>query len=81
MSADPASPPRAGHGLVLQWLRIRAAVHARTAHLPPTTRALLWAAAAGLLFSILNALMRALGLHDVFGFRGGVHVRSPRAVG
>ena len=60
--ADPASPTRAGNGLALQWQRIRAAVHARTAHLPPTTRAMLWAAAAGSLFSMLNALMRALAL-------------------
>jgi len=60
--ADPASSTRAGNGLTLQWQRVRAAVHARTAHLPPTTRALLWAASAGLLFSMLNALMRALAL-------------------
>jgi drug/metabolite transporter (DMT)-like permease len=62
MAADPASPTRAGNGLTLPWQRMRAAVHARTAHLPPTTRAMLWAASAGLLFSVLNALMRALAL-------------------
>jgi hypothetical protein len=62
MAADPASPTRSASGLALPWLRIRAAVHARTAHLPPTTRAMLWAASAGLLFSMLNALMRALSL-------------------
>jgi len=62
MAADPASPTRAGNGLTLPWRRIRAAVHARTAHLPPTTRAMLWAASAGFLFSMLNALMRALAL-------------------
>ena len=61
MAADPASPTRTAN-LALPWLRIRAAVHARTAHLPPTTRAMLWAASAGLLFSMLNALMRALSL-------------------
>jgi drug/metabolite transporter (DMT)-like permease len=62
MPADPASSTRAVHPLALQWQRISAAVHARTAHLPPTTRAMLWAAAAGFLFSVLNALMRALAL-------------------
>jgi drug/metabolite transporter (DMT)-like permease len=62
MSAEPASSTRAGNGLLRQWQRVREAVHARTAHLPPTTRAMLWAASAGLLFSMLNALMRALAL-------------------
>jgi drug/metabolite transporter (DMT)-like permease len=62
MAADPASPTRAGNGLTLPCQRMRAAVHARTEHLPPTTRAMLWAASAGLLFSVLNALMRALAL-------------------
>src|SRR5687768_16252070 len=62
MAADPASSTHAGHGLMLQLQRIRAGVHARTAHLAPTTRAMLWAACAGLLFSVLNALMRALAL-------------------
>jgi drug/metabolite transporter (DMT)-like permease len=62
MPADPASSTRAGHTLALQWQRVSAAVHARTSHLPPTTRAMLWAASAGLLFSVLNALMRALAL-------------------
>jgi drug/metabolite transporter (DMT)-like permease len=62
MAADPASSTHAGHGLMLQLQRVRAAVHARTAHLPPTTRAMLWAAGAGFLFSVLNALMRALAL-------------------
>jgi drug/metabolite transporter (DMT)-like permease len=62
MAADPASSTHTGHGLMLQLQRIRALVHRRTAHLPPTTRAMLWAASAGLLFSVLNALMRALAL-------------------
>ena len=35
----------------------------RTAHFNPATRALLWAAGAGLLFCLLNALMRALAQH------------------
>lgn len=34
----------------------------RAAHWSPTTRGLLWTIAAGLLFSLLNALMRALAL-------------------
>lgn len=34
--------------------------HARTAHLPPTARALLWSAAGGLLFCLLNAVLRGL---------------------
>jgi drug/metabolite transporter (DMT)-like permease len=62
MAADPASSTHAGNGLMLQLQRLRARVHRRTAHLPPTTRAMLWAASAGLLFSLLNALMRALAL-------------------
>ena len=40
--------------------RAHDAIHRRTAHLPPTTRGLLWSAGAGLTFSVLNALMRAL---------------------
>jgi drug/metabolite transporter (DMT)-like permease len=39
------------------------AVQGRTAHLSPTTRALLWSMAAGLLFSVLNAIARALTQH------------------
>ena len=35
-------------------------MHHRTAHLSPTARALLWAAGAGLLFSLLNGVMRGL---------------------
>jgi drug/metabolite transporter (DMT)-like permease len=62
MAADPASSTHASPGLTLLPERIRAAVHARTARLAPTTRAMLWAASAGFLFSILNALMRALAL-------------------
>lgn len=62
MAADPASPTRIGNGLLLQWQRVRAKVHGRTAHLAPTTRAMLWAASSGLLFSMLNALMRELAL-------------------
>ena len=36
------------------------AVHRRTAHLPPASRGLLWSVGAGLLFTLLNALMRQL---------------------
>lgn len=39
---------------------LRHRLHARALALPPTVRALLWAAAAGLTFTVLNALMRAL---------------------
>ena len=43
------------------WRRLHNAVHRRTAHLPPTVQGLLWATAAGVIFSLLNALMRLLG--------------------
>jgi drug/metabolite transporter (DMT)-like permease len=49
----PASP----------WQRVHDAIHRRTAHLSPTARGLLSSAGAGLTFSVLNALMRALALH------------------
>lgn len=42
------------------WRLARRTVHRRTAHLPPTVQGLLWTVAAGLVFSVLNALMRAL---------------------
>ena len=42
------------------WRWLRRQVHLRTAHLSPTARALLWAASAGLLFSLLNGVMRGL---------------------
>jgi drug/metabolite transporter (DMT)-like permease len=62
MAAEPTASARPLGALAQQWQRVAAVVHARTAHLPQTTRALLWAASAGLLFSLLNALMRALAL-------------------
>ena len=40
--------------------RVHGAVHDRTAHLSPTTRALLWSIGAGLCFSVLNTLARFL---------------------
>ncbi|MFI4928824.1 MAG: DMT family transporter [Burkholderiales bacterium] len=62
MAVEPASLLRPFGALSSWWQRTALAVHERTAHLPPTTRAMLWAAAAGSLFSLLNALMRALAL-------------------
>ena len=41
--------------------RIAAAVRERTQHLSPTVQGLLWTTASGVIFSFLNALMRALG--------------------
>ena len=43
--------------------RYRSALAARSQHWSPTTRGLLWTVAAGLLFSMLNALLRLLTLH------------------
>ena len=43
------------------WRRLHDSVQRRTAHLSPTVQGLLWAVAAGVIFSFLNALMRALG--------------------
>jgi drug/metabolite transporter (DMT)-like permease len=45
----------------LTWISQR--LHRHTAHLTPTARALLWAASAGLIFNLLNALMRGLAQH------------------
>jgi drug/metabolite transporter (DMT)-like permease len=39
---------------------LRGWLHGRTAHWPPTLRGLMWAAASGALFSVLNATMRGL---------------------
>ena len=46
----------------MRWRRLLDGLHRRGAALPPTTRGLLWSAAAGLTFCVLNALMRALAL-------------------
>jgi drug/metabolite transporter (DMT)-like permease len=43
------------------WVRVHGAMHRRTAHLPSTVQGLMWATAAGVIFSFMNALMRALG--------------------
>lgn len=46
------------------WIRLQRRVHQRlqqhTAHLSPSANAMLWAAGAGFLFSLLNGLMRSL---------------------
>ncbi len=44
------------------WHRLADAVHSRTEHLTPTVRGLLWAAASGLVFALLNSTMRQLTL-------------------
>jgi drug/metabolite transporter (DMT)-like permease len=49
------------HHRIASWITQR--LHRRTAHLSPTTRALLWAASAGLIFNLLNAVMRGLSQH------------------
>ena len=41
---------------------LRGWLHGRTAHWSPTVRGLLWAAASGALFSVLNATLRGLAL-------------------
>ena len=43
--------------------RIQQAVHARTAHLSPVARALLWSVGAGLFFSGVNGIARVLTQH------------------
>jgi drug/metabolite transporter (DMT)-like permease len=48
---DPAAPA---------WRAPQRWFGRRTAHLPPTLRGLLWSACSGVLFSILNALLRRL---------------------
>ncbi|MDP2004327.1 MAG: DMT family transporter [Rubrivivax sp.] len=50
---DGAGPPGPRHGLRGWW-------HHHTAHLPPTVRGLLWSTASGVLFCLLNALLRSL---------------------
>ncbi len=51
------------------WQRLLGAVNRRTAHLSPTVRGLLWTSSAGFIFSILNALMRALTLENIQPFQ------------
>jgi hypothetical protein len=47
MTVEPASLLRPFGALSSWWQRAALAVHVRTAHLPPTARAMLWAMAAG----------------------------------
>lgn len=56
----PSPPPRAQRRNI--WVRRAALASRRAGRLDPTVRALLWAIAAGILFSFLNALMRTLAL-------------------
>lgn len=42
------------------WASLSGRLHGRTAHWSPTVRGLLWAAASGALFSLLNATLRGL---------------------
>lgn len=44
------------------WVRRAAVLHWRGSRLPPTLRGLMWSSSAGLLFVILNTLMRRLAL-------------------
>ena len=62
MAVEPFSRWRPLGAVSVRWQRAALAMHERTAHLTPTARAMLWAVAAGALFSLLNALMRALAL-------------------
>jgi drug/metabolite transporter (DMT)-like permease len=61
-----AALPRPGRirpaRLRARWRATRQASGRHTAHLSPTARGMLWTSAAGLLFCVLNALMRALAL-------------------
>ena len=55
--------PAQNHAWLRRWQhRIHTSVQRRTLHLPDATRGLLWAAAAGLMFTALNVLMRLLSL-------------------
>jgi drug/metabolite transporter (DMT)-like permease len=58
--ADPALAPGGPDRAIALSVRLRDVVHRRTAHLGPTPRALLWSAAAGLVFAVLNTQARAL---------------------
>ena len=56
MSTVPVSPTRRA------WLRARLAVQRRAAGLSPVAQAILWTIAAGLAFTLLNAVVRELTL-------------------
>lgn len=49
--------------LASRWTALNDRASARTARWSPTTRGLLWISASGLIFSLLNALMRGLTQH------------------
>ena len=65
MPADPAPPAARRLGPIDAWQRIAGAIHRRTEHLSPTLRGLIWATSAGMIFTLLNAGMRALTLQPV----------------
>jgi drug/metabolite transporter (DMT)-like permease len=54
--AVPAGAARKPHA----WKRHAALAHRRASRLPPTVRGLMWAAASGFVFSLLNTIMRKL---------------------
>ena len=56
------SDPGATQGKPHLLVRHAAVVHRRASRLDPTLRALLWSASAGLLFVLLNSLMRGLSI-------------------
>jgi drug/metabolite transporter (DMT)-like permease len=60
VAPDSACPPAPAAPAAAAWL---ARSGERFAALPPDVRGLLWAASAGAVFSVLNALMRALAQH------------------
>lgn len=56
------SEPAAGSGKRHRLVRHAAVAHWRASRLDPTVRGLLWSATSGLLFVLLNALMRGLSI-------------------
>ncbi len=62
MSDDSAARAWPAAAVRRSAAHLQAALHQRTAHLSPTTRALLWSMSAGLLFCLLNSIARKLTL-------------------
>jgi len=60
MAADPADPNPSTLAAPAGLARLTTLVERRTAHLSPTSRALLWVTGAGLCFSVLNTVARTL---------------------
>lgn len=58
----PASAPPARRRRAPRWRRRARLAHRRLGRLDPTLRALIWSVTAGLLFCLLNTLMRTLSL-------------------